>query len=251
MKFLHLSDLHFHRDENDNQEIHHNLNYIRKHYPNHHVIVTGDITDDGHPGQYENAFKALKAFKGRISICPGNHDFGAAGNFYSRERALRFDEELSTPLDQGGTFSGDNTPVVNVLRDGEDTVMLIALDTNLETVEFWDFACGEVGESQLASLSTIICDPGTATLTKFLFFHHHPFIHGDPFMQLKDAETLMRTIYLKVDVVLFGHKHVSKEWSYANNRMRYLAADNTPGKDYAREVTVHQGEIDVQDVKIQ
>ena len=53
--------------------------------------------------------------------------------FYSKERAKRFDEMLSMRLDQGGTFTGDNTPVVHVLEEGNSRVMLIALDTNLET----------------------------------------------------------------------------------------------------------------------
>ena len=48
---------------------------------------------------------------------PGNHDFGAAGNFYSRERALRFDEMLSKTLKQGGTFTGEAAPVANIVGD--------------------------------------------------------------------------------------------------------------------------------------
>ena len=250
MKFIHLSDLHFHRNKKDNKKTTKALEFIKAKYPKHYLIVTGDITDDGHEKQYANALEAFKAFKGRIFISPGNHDFGAVGNFYSRERAQRFDEMLSIPLEQGGTFCRDNTPVVNVVSGQGDTVMLIALDTNLETDHFFDFACGKVGETQLLTLSAILSDPAAAQMTKILFFHHHPFIHNNPFMELLDARELMLTIYGRVSAVLFGHKHESKHWENYGSIPYVLAADDAPGKDYAREITVQQGKLSVKDVKI-
>jgi DNA repair exonuclease SbcCD nuclease subunit len=111
MKFLHISDLHLHRHERDNGNAMTMFQFIKQHYPDHKLIVTGNITDDGHEKQYNRAYEALKPFTGNVFICPGNHDFGAAGNFYSRERGERFDEILSIPLQQGGTFTGDLTPV--------------------------------------------------------------------------------------------------------------------------------------------
>jgi 3',5'-cyclic AMP phosphodiesterase CpdA len=250
MKFLHISDLHFHRNDSDNQAGTAVLQFIYQNYPDHNLIVTGDIADDGDEEQFNQAFAALEPFKGRIFISPGNHDFGAAGNFYSKERAERFDRMLSIPLQQGGTFTGDATPVVNLLMDEHDKVILIALDTNLETESPFDFACGEVGERQMSFLNTVLGDPSLADRTKILFFHHHPFIHNDPFMELKDARELMRTIYQKVDVVCFGHKHVSKLWQKINGIQYVLASDNSPGKDWAREINILQKVITVSDIRI-
>ncbi len=238
MKLMHVSDLHFHRDPQDNQAADALLAAIHQQYPNHTLIVTGDISDDGTEWQFENALKALDPFKGRVFIAPGNHDFGAMGNFYSDERALRFDKMLSLPLKQGGTFTGDSTPVVNFVSDGNDTVMLIALDTNLETYDPFDFACGEVGAAQLAALSTILCDPGNAQYTKVLFFHHHLFIHQDPFMELRDAREVKRAIYGKVDVVLFGHKHGLGTWHSAGGTQLILASDSSPETQRAREIEI-------------
>jgi hypothetical protein len=127
---------------------------------------------------------------------------------------------LSLPFEQGGTFSGDNAPVVNVAEDKNDRVMLIALDTNLETGHPFDFACGEVGDVQLAALNTILAT--TANMVKVLFFHHHLFIHNNPFMELKDASDLMRVIFNRVDVILFGHKHVSKKWEKSGGVIIFL-----------------------------
>ncbi|MDD1609374.1 MAG: metallophosphoesterase [Methylococcaceae bacterium] len=259
MKFIHVSDLHFHRDNNDNNAIIKPLNFIHKNYKNHYLIVTGDIADDGHHEQFENAYNVLSKFmfpdgKPKVFICPGNHDFGASGSFFSKERAIRFDAMLSKPLKQGGTFTGDTTPVVNVLKEtmgGVTTeVMLIALDTNLETEHPFDFACGEVGDKQLAALKNIVLNPSTAHMKKILFFHHHPFMYNDPFMELKDARELLRTIYGRVDVILFGHKHVSQMWTLRNDIPYILAADNTPGKKFAREIDITGTTITVKDIAI-
>lgn len=251
VKFIHLSDLHLHIDPNDNVQVTKTLNDINAKYPTHKVIITGDIVDDGHEEQYTNAFEALKPFLGRIFICPGNHDFGAKGNFYSQERAERFDVKLSIPLRQGGTFTGDATPVVNVVSDANDQVMLIALDTNIESYTPFDFACGEVGKSQLEALQTILTDTSTANMTKVLFFHHHPFIHNDPFMELKDGRDLMRAIYQRVDVVLFGHKHVLGLWKNVGGIPYVIASDNSPvTKNIVREITIDKRAISVADIAV-
>ncbi len=235
MKFIHISDLHFHRNNKDNKKVNDMLKQIKTKYPNHKLIVTGDITDDGHEKQYLNAQKALKPFKDNVFICPGNHDFGAVGNFFSRERAERFDQYLSVHLEQGGTFTGDNTPVVNMVRENGIEVMLIALDSNLETMLPFDFACGKIGKSQLKALDAIINDPGVAHIRKILFFHHHPFVRTDPFMELKDAKKLVRRIYGKVNVLMFGHKHKTGYWNNYSGIEHVIASDNSPGKNNAVE----------------
>ncbi len=252
MKFIHISDLHFHRHEGDNEDVTIMLQYIKQQYPNHNLIVTGDIVDDGHEVQYDQAYEALKPFLGNVFIAPGNHDFGAAGNFYSRERAERFDNKLSIPLQQGGTFTGDFTPVVNLIMDEHDyeKVMLIALDTNLETKNAFDFACGEVGDGQLSFLNSILSEPILADRTKILFFHHHPFIHNNPFMELKDAQELFRTIYNKIDILCFGHKHVKGIWENRSGIKHILSSENSPGKDWAREIDISQRVITIKDIEI-
>jgi len=243
MKIIHLSDLHFHRNNNDNKKAIKTLKTVKTKYPEHYVVVTGDIVDDGHAKQYENAFKELKQFVGRIFIAPGNHDFGAAGNFYSSEFGKRFDESLSIPLGQGGSFLAENRPVVNVVTDGNDRVMFIALDTNLETVHPFDFACGEVGDFQLNALELILTNTTLPGITKVLFFHHHPFMKNDPFMEMKDASKLARLVYGKVDVILFGHKHVMGKWENRWGVKYILASDNSPGRSKAGEITIENGMV--------
>lgn len=250
MKILHISDLHFHRSKNDNRAITKTLKFIGEKYPDHYIIITGDIVDDGDARQYDNAYDALKQFMGRIFIVPGNHDFGALGNLYSRERAKRFDEKLSIPLNQGSTFLADNKPVVNVIKDKSDSALLVGLDTNLETEHPWDFACGKIGSTQLKSLATILDNVTVPEMKKIVFFHHHPFMHNNPFMELKDAKKLPPVVYNKVDVILFGHKHEMKNWKNIWGAQFVLASDNSPGKEHAGEITIENGNISMNFVKI-
>ena len=250
MKILHLSDLHFHTNTKDNKKILKTLDKVKEKYPNHFIVVTGDIVDDGHEKQFKNAYNALKDLKGRIFIVPGNHDFGAAGNFYSRERAARFDEMLAKPLDQGGTFSFDNRPVVNVVTEGNDRVVFIGLDSNLETESPFDFACGEIGKLQRNALAELLSDSSTTNMKKILFFHHHPFIRNDPFMEMKDSAKLARTIYGRVDAVLFGHKHEMALFEKTWGIPFISASDNSPGKDKGGELTIEEGKVSFQYVQI-
>jgi 3',5'-cyclic AMP phosphodiesterase CpdA len=251
MKFIHLSDLHIHTRQNDNQDAFSLLRFVSKAYPDHRLIITGDIADDGTIEQFENAYELFKPFVGKVFICPGNHDFGAAGNFYSYERAVHFDDILAKPLSQGGTFKGDSTPVVNILKDDNREMMLIALDSNLETEQPFDFACGEIGESQLNALNTILSTVQNAGMVKVLFVHHHPFVRNNPFMELIDAKALAKTIYNRVDLVLFGHKHEMGEWKNRYGAKYVLASDNSPGKDYAaKEITIDQEGVSVNAIPI-
>lgn len=251
MKFLHLSDLHFRRRPEHNREILATLEVIRAYYPSHYLIVTGDITDDGYEVQYEHAYQALAPFVGQIFICPGNHDFGAKGNLFSRERAERFDRMLALPLQQKGTFCGDNLPVLNLLQEEEQQILLIALDTNLETLSPFDFACGQVGATQLTALNSLLSDPEIADMIVIVFFHHHPFLHTDRLRKLLDAKELMRILYERVHLVLFGHHHVSKMWINTLGIPYILACDNSPGKSLAREITIEHKKIAIQDVSIE
>jgi len=247
MKFLHLSDLHIHGDNCFNEDVCKTLDFVDENFPFHKIIITGDITDDGSPEQYKQALELLYRFKGELFICPGNHDFGATGHFYSLERAIRFDK-LAEQLSQGGTFKGDNTPVVNIIRENNDEVMIIALDSNLETQTPFDFFCGDIGEKQLESLHTILST--NPDFTKILFFHHHPFMVNNPFMELKDAKELARVIFNKVDVMLFGHKHEMKQWENVWGIKHILASDNSSGKHFAKEIDITDGKITVTSLPI-
>jgi 3',5'-cyclic AMP phosphodiesterase CpdA len=250
MKFIHISDLHFHRSKIDNKDTMKLLKFIARNYPEHYLIVTGDITDDGDAEQYDQAFDELSAFAGRIFVCPGNHDFGAAGFMYERERARLFDSKLSIPLGQKGIFDSSIQLVTNIIKKAGVQVLLIAIDSNFKTETPFDFNCGEIGKNQLSALDVLLGDPANENITKLLFFHHHPFANNDRFLELKDARELWRVVYERIDVMLFGHRHYSNMWVDIMGVRFVLKADNAPGKDYAREVSVTRHGIAVRNIPI-
>jgi predicted phosphodiesterase len=251
MKFIHLSDLHFKNEFKQNFQILEMFDFIKRKYNEHYLIITGDITDDGDEQQYNNAFDVLNHFNGRIFICPGNHDFGTRGNQYSKKKAKMFDQKLSIPLGQNDFFFGDNNPVVNKLKKGPVKTVLIAVDTNLETNSTLDFACGEVGKTQIEYLDKFLSEKSVAQYTKIIFMHHHPFIHKNPFMKLKDADEFMKVVEGRTDILLFGHDHKSDIWHNAYGIKYILASDDSPGKDYVREIIIGKhNEIFINNIKI-
>lgn len=248
MKIFHVSDLHFHRNDSDNAGANAALKTILGAFDGDSVlVVTGDITDDGHATQYSKALAALQPFVGKtgkpqVVVAPGNHDFGAAGNFYEASRARRFDEVICKGLDQPGAFAGDQGPNVQVVSSRGTEVMFIALDSNLETEHPFDFACGEIGEGQLRALDRLLATRSTTSMKKVVLLHHHPFVRNDPFMELKDARAFWRTVFGRVDVVSFGHKHVFEKWTNQNGVALITAADNLPGKNFVHRIDLQAGQ---------
>ncbi|MEZ4449597.1 MAG: metallophosphoesterase [Nannocystaceae bacterium] len=248
MKFLHLSDLHFHGADDQNKEALRLLEYVRATYPGHRLIITGDLADDGDPGQFRRVVEALRPFKGRLHLVPGNHDYGRVGNLFRPECVRDFDEIVCKELEIGGAF-GEKRPLVHALVDGSTKVLLIGLNSSLYTTHPFDFACGEIGAAQLQELDAILGAPTSRHFVKVVYFHHHPFIRANPFLQLKDAEALMRTIYMRADALLFGHRHESSQWLEFGGVQAILAADDSPGKATVRELEVDpEGWVKVQSV---
>jgi 3',5'-cyclic AMP phosphodiesterase CpdA len=230
IKFIHVSDLHFHRSDADNRPVAAVLAGIREEFfvgdPHAVLLVTGDITDDGHPEQYAQARQALIGFgPNRVLACPGNHDYGPAGLFYSPSRGRRFDSDLAARLGTVEPYFTKDEPSVTLLRDRDgDRVMALGLNGVLETTTPIDFSCGEVGHRQLAALDATLANPASRAIPKIVYVHFHPFMHADPTMRLRDADALVRVLEGRIQVLCFGHRHVEGCWSNRAGIPHILAA---------------------------
>ena len=248
-KFFHLSDLHFHSTSRKNQTITTKLRWLAKTYPDHYAILTGDLTDDGQLAQYEACQEGLEVFKDRLFVCPGNHDAGPLGNFFDALCLDRFNRLLMFGMGQGKEYI-DDMPVVHFLRDPDTTVMLIGLDSTLKTTHPFDFACGKIGKVQRRNLKTYLQQSTAQHAVKFVYFHHHPFLHTDPFLWLKDAEKFLRLITGQIHIMLFGHHHQLGSWQYYG--IPYiLAADNLEAATTVREIVVDGPKILVNTLPIE
>lgn len=172
-----------------------------------------------------NAYNMLKDFAGRIFVCPGNHDYGLWGNIYHSEFRSAYEQIVGNPLNHAagamplGAPTASKRPLLFALPGN---VALLSIDTAADPYVSGSgagLASGSVGGSQLSALSSYFLPgsiiPGLGNLlgfTTFMFFHHHPWLHSDPTMMLVDSSKLMAAIHGHVDLILFGHKHVARQY---------------------------------------
>lgn len=238
IKFLHLSDRHWLSGDRYNGENHRLLDYFNAYYPDHIIMETGDMSDDGDEAQLGNVSKAMEHRRGRWYFVPGNHDFGWQGNFYDEERARRFDEMLSVPF-QDFAFAGANEPMLRMIEGGNEKAAVIGLDSNIETPHPFDFAQGQIGQGQLWWLMGWLAKkPDDPCCKIIVMLHHHPFHHSDPTMRLLDSREFLAIIYGKVDIMLFGHRHVAGMWRNINGIPLVMAAPASSRNDYVQEITI-------------
>lgn len=206
MKLIHLSDLHIgHKECGERfRKIISNIGLRMQPAAEHVVVVTGDLADNANkPEQREEAARSIEELGNlghRVLVVPGNHDYGTGtvGNVrYVRLFKERFynDPDITYP----------KLDIIN-------NTAFIGLDSTAEELNWHDriFAQGELGREQLTRLEKIINDPAISKMIKVVYLHHHPFDFKIG-RQLKDSRNLKIIIENRVDLLLFGHYHRSKQ----------------------------------------
>jgi 3',5'-cyclic AMP phosphodiesterase CpdA len=198
MNIYHISDLHLRTQPKHNELVADRLKKLKSVMAFGDVlVVTGDITDDGHEAQYAHALELLKPFKGVIVTVPGNHDYGPWGNIYSKECVKRY-AKLRAALGCDKPFIFSNLVSVK----GE----IIMLDTCLRTTAPIDFAQGKVGWLALKKLVWKLKAIKAAGARSVIAMHHSPY-EMDWVLKLQDSKEFLRSVLGLVDVLLFGHEH--------------------------------------------
>lgn len=241
MKILHISDLHF--KDSHKEALNARLNFLVSVYPEHHIIITGDITDNGTLEEYQMAERMLADFK-HIYPAPGNHDYCRLGNFYTPSAVGLFNLYLG--LKYNCQF---DTKSINV-KMLDPRTRLIILDSNLRTHTPADFACGEIGFWQRRALQKELVKPFDGVTIVAL--HHHPFIHTDITLRLKDDRKLLDLLYNKCQILLFGHDHKDDVWTQTKGITLIHAADSFAKSHYAFEITINEtGNIGSRYIKLE
>lgn len=230
-KFLHISDLHIRSTRIEgNYSVEKRLKRINERFPDHILLITGDIVDDGLPDQYKEALRLFQPFMSRILCCPGNHDFGDFGNLFSQHAKTTYRQFA---LLTGCGYWGKSYPFASRIWQVEVDMRIFLLDSNLHTYRPWDFARGDIGQRQLDILLRLFC-PGDINI---LLLHHHPFARNLA-GELRDWKRFMEAIRGKADVLCFGHKH---KWGYYPDKYgipHVLAADSLKESDKVMEIIV-------------
>jgi len=174
-----------------------------------HIVVTGDLTHLGMPGQCRAAYHFLKALgpPSRVTAIPGNHDAYIAApwelTFALWTQYMESDSHrhaLDTESNPGLIFPSlrvrGNTAVIGVSTAQPSAPTL---------------ATGSVGQPQLHALEKILQDTGHRHLFRIVLIHHPP-VPGvvKRRKRLTDAAAFCSVVKRwGAELVLHGHIHRS------------------------------------------
>ncbi|MBX3707692.1 MAG: metallophosphoesterase [Pseudomonadales bacterium] len=171
-----------------------------------HLLVTGDLTHVGLPGECREARDWLAALAGRVpvSVVPGNHD------------RLVNDDWAATVGQWAPWLGGATTPGAAPAGNGAagfpvvtrcGAVALIGLDSAVPTAPL--LAGGQIGGEQLDRLAGHLAALGREGLFRLVYLHHSPLPHGHAWRKrLRDAAALLAVLRAQgAELVVHGHGH--------------------------------------------
>lgn len=209
-KIIHLSDLHLGPDETNRrfETICNNLTQTQLNPSDYVIVITGDLLDKAWSAEnYEIAASKIRTLEEKgfiVLVTPGNHDYGEGARQEGRMVGV-FKQVF---------FNSRNIcyPKVDII----DSIAFIGLDTmEAEVINNSSLADGRLGLRQLADLEYYLNDDEDvmACTKKVVYMHHRPFVYLAVGHLLNDRDALKSVISNKVDVLLFGHRHKTKNWS--------------------------------------
>ena len=156
------------------------------------VIITGDLTDQGHPDCYERLKASLSRLKLPHRLLIGNHDSRA--NFQAA-----FPD---APKDANG--------FVQFFEDIDDWRLICLDSVNQPRIEGTRHGSGQICEKRYEFLENALS--GANDRRVIIFLHHPPFISGFPGMdaiRLMEAEKFISVLkgHGNVQLVVSGHIH--------------------------------------------
>ncbi len=185
MKIVHISDLHLTGPHFVTEWGEHVVEHVNSINPEI-LVITGDLTDDGYPFEYEMVPSYIEKFHtAHKIIVPGNHD--------ARNKGYTIFEEL-----YGTRFPYyENEKVVVIGIDSADP----------------DIDDGHIGRENYPYIQERLT---AENKTRILAMHHHlipiPGTGRERNIPVDSGDVLQLCIDLGVHIVLSGHKHVPWIW---------------------------------------
>jgi len=179
-----------------------------------HLLVTGDLTHLGLPGECREALAWLRRLgePAGVSVVPGNHDCLVAADWASSAGLWRdFFASGPAPCPAAGTVprpdagSARDAPFPMLRRCGR--VALVGLNTAVPTRPL--LASGRLGAVQRERLGTLLETLGREGLFRLVFLHHSPLPDGHAWRKrLRDAGALLEVLRATgAELVVHGHGH--------------------------------------------
>jgi 3',5'-cyclic AMP phosphodiesterase CpdA len=164
-----------------------------------HLVLTGDLTEDGHASQFEVLAELIAESRfpqDRITILPGNHDAYIDG--------AAFEQAMAGPLRPYASMSKNCSPIP--LRDAT----LVPVSTAFR--QSCLLSAGAIGDAARAALAAIVVDPAFTGKPLVFAQHHHPESHYMPLWQWIDGIVDHEVLSAFLDkcphlYVVHGHTH--------------------------------------------
>jgi 3',5'-cyclic AMP phosphodiesterase CpdA len=230
-KIIHLSDLHISTESKPEvSRFRQVAESISKHYSGVPVLITGDITNSATKPQMQLARSCIEelAKTNLVLMVPGNHDYGALGNFHRWAAPQRWNETLGTPFGPGvqarrwmTATEEPNVEGMGVYEHGH--CVFVGVDSG-DPTDKAAMARGIITAQLADALKTTLM--GHSDRFRVVFLHHHPFTE-DMFMELTGADRLMASLEGNCELLLFGHHHSIGAWWGRNDIPLILASHKT------------------------
>lgn len=167
-----------------------------------HLVITGDLTEDGKAGQFEEVARVLHESgiaSDRVTLIPGNHDA------YEDPRA--WERALLGPLRPFAKTSGGGEG--KVIDLGE--LALLPISTSVH--QHWSSSWGRIDGAELEALDRRAADPGLARKALLVAQHHPPHPYQFAPLQwldgLRENARLLALLARRATLqVLHGHMHL-------------------------------------------
>lgn len=166
-----------------------------------HLVVTGDLTEDGKAGQFEEVARVLGASgipRDRVTLIPGNHD--------AYEGQGAWERALEGPLRPWARGSGRG-PWSSV-----DLGEAVLLPVSTSVHQHWASSFGHIDDAAFEALERRAADPGLANKALVVVQHHAPHPYRFAPLQwldgLREHARLLALLARRATVqVLHGHLH--------------------------------------------
>lgn len=177
-----------------------------------HVVLTGDLTEDGVASQFEMLAEVLAECPfgpERITLVPGNHD--------GYDDSEEFARALAGPL---RAYAATSTP--GVVTSLEDRTVLCPLSTVRPRQNVLS-ATGVSRADDVAHVERVAQAVGSSRHTIVVLQHHAPLPFRNPvrerFEGLRDARPLLALMECREEIhVLHGHVHAASDAVVASGR---------------------------------
>jgi 3',5'-cyclic AMP phosphodiesterase CpdA len=199
-----------------------------------HVIISGDLTNNGYDLEYKPIVDALADFDGRsLSVIPGNHDMSA--NPLTNIARWKFKRSFFDHFDKymfGSAVSGAR--VFPYVKEVGDDILIVGMDTTSEiqnrfqyTMLWFSASVGEIGKEQIESVRKILEDKRYADRWAVIVMHHDPFVFQNPWTKLGDLnkfKAMLDDVSRKRKIIVVcGHNHYGKIDHYNKNVLHIQA----------------------------